>query len=255
MIVRTAMKVMPWGLCGLGILLSLAGVVTLAGKTESEPTPVAIEDLVKDGPPTEEYLRITGGGLYMPELCEEVEYSRADPQKVEKVISRFVPILSAAEATHWTAAIADGAKRSGARRVIFVKFEPDEFAKRFPDAARGALNNLFEDYQPEGTVVPEWQWPGVLKDYVRAELGVALDDVVVIADGEKPLQKSDAAAVLVTGLVFGAAGGWWLRRRSAAVAKRRAVVDPLLAAALSGMREGIREALEPTVQSEPRRES
>lgn len=236
------------GLAAVGVLVALVGVVgVLFVPTEKAPTAVSVGDLGGGGKPPAEWVRVTGGAVFLPEALTHTNTrtGRRSGTETKTEMADYVPLLAAADRAEWLGRLAkDGAgakydyKTCKVMLVVRPGADPSYPKGRFNPAAP---ETIAPDYEPTGVVVPADR----LDSYARGQFADAfpgLDpaQVVFVKVGEEPVSKGAMGVVAVFGLgllaplvaklVFG--------RRAARAAKGRAV-DDLADAAGRGVREGV----------------
>lgn len=115
-----------------------------------------------------------------------------------------------------------------------------ESAKPFPVSFETADARQKYDFGPAGAVVKEM-------------LDLGFQEVIAVVPDSKPMQKSDAAAMTVIGVVTLIAGIFWIRRRRRKAKAPVNFQDELLAAANRGFTSGANDAIHGAVSEGVRR--
>ncbi len=225
---RLVFRLFPYVLTLLGGLLLLTGGVAVLGEAEEEATDATITTVTQDAP-RERWLNLTDGVLFIPGAVEDRSVNKDTGAKKLKRV--YVPYVSSVEATarmvHLTAPQSGGAAADEASEVtavsrelpfvpkmlVMVRFRPDDYLKFYSPSDKVSGKDLFKRVSVSGVRRPTSILPRRLKDFVRAELKLPLEKVVVIDYGSEPLQKGAAAVFAVIGAVLGALGLLWIRSR------------------------------------------
>src|SRR5688500_10988807 len=115
------LRLLPYAMAIGGLLLTLGTLPTLIGGAETSPTPLAVQD-VSVNVPKARWLKVTGGGLYLPDAVVDQEVKKSTGARKTK--AWFVPYVSEAEALERAAAETGAATRPAIRNVVLVRFEP-----------------------------------------------------------------------------------------------------------------------------------
>ncbi len=210
MLIRLAWMLAPYALVSFGALGVISGVSVVFRPHETTPTEVRAETLASVQP-DHEYLRVIDGGLYWPEVARYFRNGGRAGAGSEKILGYCVPIVGSREVDGWRQATASGVKRPGAARLTLLWFEPDDLARAFPDAARGAPSTDFERAEFTGTV--DESPPKELTEYVRNAFACTPDSVTVIRFHGVPPTVGDGFGMVATGILIGLGGFFWVRRR------------------------------------------
>lgn len=207
---RIAFRVLPYGLAALSLVLVIVGLVAVFGKVEAQSTPVGVGS-VTNADPAQRWLKISGGGLFLPEALEDYKQDKDSGNR--KSVGFYVPVVTSEQATQWAAALAENKPMPYPSVVVYVKFSAEEYLKQFPAPDQVKPADYFRPFEPEGLRVDRTMVSGRLKDFLVSENRLTLDRVVVIDQGEHPIQKGEGGGMSVVGLLGAVSGGFWIRRR------------------------------------------
>jgi hypothetical protein len=201
-----AFRLLPYLMVLGGGLLLLGTLPTIMGGAETAPTTVAVTD-VTAAPGGPRWLKLTGGGLYLPDAVVDEQVKKSSGAR--KVKAWYVPLISEAEAVQRARALVDKsttrpAAAAASGHLVLVRFDPDAFLMRYPTPEKLNVDNVYRPSDITGVRSSNVIFPQRLKDYIRAELQMPLDRVVVIKYGDKPMQRDDA---LKMAGFFGAVAG------------------------------------------------
>jgi hypothetical protein len=210
MLLRLVWKFLPYLVVAVASFLLIGGVSGALGEERVAPTSVGAGDLWRSAP-TDDWLKITGGGYFWPEFRRYFEGSEAGKNKT---LGYFVPIASPEDAQRWLEADRRGEKRPDARRIVLRWFGTDEFLKAYPQLAAGDASNasyVVEDI--EASVASPVLWPKALNDFVRTELALTPEQVTVVKCGRRPATKGESATLAAFAAVALFGGVAWVKRR------------------------------------------
>ena len=213
MLTKIALRVLPAGLTVLGSLFVLVGGVTLVGPTETEATNVSILKLEESSTPPAEWLRITDGVLFLPEaLRSYVEDSKGNEHGTK---GYWVPLVSRNTASQWSADLAAQRKPSYRKCRVIVFLPEETMESKFPGVREGQPKNLAPAFVAMGTWSPGNEISQIARDkFAKDTVDFKTDRVILLNEGAEPIQKGDAAGMLVLGTLLALGGGvWWARRR------------------------------------------
>lgn len=178
-----------------GLLLALAMLPVLIGGAETSSTSVALSDVSVDSPKAR-WLMVSGGGLYLPDAIVDQQVKKSSGAR--KVKAWYVPLVSKGEAVERAKAMIGSTTRPSAKKLVLVRFTADEFLRRYPTPENLKPDDVYRPIDVEGTRSSNALFPDRLKDYVRAELQLPLESVVVVKFGARPLQRDAALTMVVT---------------------------------------------------------
>lgn len=212
-------RLVPYLMVLGGLLLLFSTIPVIVGGAETSSTPVAVSDVSVDSP-KQKWLKLTGGGLYLPDAIVDEQVKKSTGARKTK--AWYVPFISESEASDRAKALVNKTAPPAGKKLVLVKFDPDEFLRSYPTPDSLGTNDVFRAVEIEGLRASNVLFPDRLKDYVRAELKLPLEGVVVIKYGDKPLQRDDAItmAIVLAGIVV--IGAVWVVMRF----RRRPVPSP-----------------------------
>ena len=203
-------KLLPYALAGFGMIMVIVTSPIVFGGAETEPTTIGFAD-VKQGGDQPEWLTVSGGGAYLPDVMAYTEVN--EDTNEQRVKAFYVPVMSRQDAQARLATELFGGTPPPPEKAIFVRFDKDAFEQRFPNLEELVESKPFQPYEPTGTINSDMLVPGRVKDYIKTEWKMPLESVIVLKEGDKPLQQGPATVGLVFGLMIMAAGGFWVYRR------------------------------------------
>lgn len=196
-------RLLPYVMVVGGLFLCLATLPTIIGGGETSPTSVAVADVSTDVP-KERWLKLTGGGLYLPDAVVDEQVKKRTGARKTK--AWYVPLISEAEAVERAKSLVDTTTQPAVKKLVLVRFDPDDFLRTYPTPEQLKPDDVFRPVELEGVRSSNTLFPQRLKDYVRAELKLPLEAVVVVKHGDEPLQRGPAitmAAILLGVAVLG----------------------------------------------------
>lgn len=204
------LRLLPYVMVLGGSLLLLGTLPVLVGGAETSPTPVTLADVSADAPKAR-WLKVTGGGLYLPDAIVDEEVKKSTGAR--KVKAWYVPLVSEGVAVERAKSMAGGTTRPSAGRPVLVRFAPDEFLRSYPTPDALKPSDVFRAVEVDGLRASNLLFPQRLKDYVRSELQLPLENVVVVNFGNEPLQRGPALAMagVLTGIIL--LGILWITKR------------------------------------------
>lgn len=203
-------RLLPYVLVPITLILLLATLSVVIGGAESQPTESPIADVTADGPDAR-WLTLTDGGLFLPEALVDEEVNEKTGASKDK--AWYVPYVSLTEAGEYVAAMEEGADPYRPTQIVFVRFPVDEFLRRYPTPDDVDAEDLFRVEDVTGLRKSNSLFPGRLKDYIRSELHVPLDQVVVLEHGKEPMQYGEAVGMTIFSAVILVLSVWWIRSR------------------------------------------
>lgn len=212
--IRLAVKLLPYAMLVLGVILFFTGLSALFGWGETDFTSANVADLARTGSSERRFLKLTDGVLFWPKLAQYYEEKKGSSDDAgRKTLGYFVPLLTPADAERWAEAISRDAKRPDLSHVLFVRFTPEEFQKLFPDEAREDFKKATTAFAAQGKLADSFAWPDKFKNYLQSSLGMSPDAALLLEYGKKPLAAGDAPGMLVASVLLALGGGFWVRRR------------------------------------------
>ncbi|QOV91680.1 hypothetical protein [Humisphaera borealis] len=203
-------RLLPYLMVLGGLILLLGTLPVLIGGAETTPTSVAVADVSVESPKAK-WLKLTGGGLYLPGAIVDEEIKKSTGARKTK--AWYVPLIPESEAVERAKSIVNGTTRPSPGKLVLVRFDPDEFLRSYPTPENLKPGDVFRAVQVEGLRSSNILFPERLKDFVRSELQLPLESVVVVKFGDKPLQRESAMTMtgVLAGLVF--VGVLWIIKR------------------------------------------
>jgi hypothetical protein len=184
-----ARRLLPYLMVLGGLVLALVTLPTIVGGGEPSPTSVALAD-VSTASPKARWLTVTGGGLYLPDAVTDEQVKKSTGTR--KITAWYVPFVAEADAVGRAKALANGTTRPAAKSLVLVRFSPDEFLRADLTADQVMPSEAYRPMVVRGVRASNVLFPQRLKDFVRAELSLPLESVVVIDYGKEPLQRGQA---------------------------------------------------------------
>jgi hypothetical protein len=211
MLIIFPVRWLPYLLALGGVAIGVLSVPTLMTKSEAKPTAVTLQQM-QSKTPDERWLRVTGGGLSMRDTL--VNGTTRTNKKTNAVTTRteayFVPLISRMQAFE------RGQSRSDAfapnTKLVLVRFESNEFLKKFPNSASYTGNRAFQEMPIEGFRTRSGV-PSELHGIINNDFRLPIENVTVIDANNTPPKKSDAALTILCGFAIAASGVGWLKLR------------------------------------------
>lgn len=201
------LRLLPYALL-LGGLFFLAGSLpTAISGGESTYTPASIADVTTTVPP-QRWLKLTGGGLYLPGAFVE-ERTRKSTGKTS-TRAWFVPLITEAEAKQRAAALVAGTPPPPPAKLVVIRFDPRDFQLRYPRPDDPSPEDVFKPAEIIGTRASNLLFPPRMENFIKNELKMPLESVVVIKNGDRPLQRDDAISMATFFGACAAAGLLWI---------------------------------------------
>ena len=122
-------RLLPYLMTLGGLLLTLGTLPTIIGGAETASTSVPIDDVTADGPKAR-WLNVTGGGLYLPDAVVDEQVKKSTGARKTK--AWFVPLISEVEAIERAKSLVGSTTRPAAKKLILVRFDADEFLRKYP---------------------------------------------------------------------------------------------------------------------------
>lgn len=196
----------PFIMVVLGIFLAVNAAWVMFAPRESSPTPVQLAD-VENWPRHVQWLKITGGGLYVPGMMID---KRVNPETKNEVYEAYyVPLVSEEQAAKLDAAgLMANSLREG--KEVWIRFSPGQFHRKFGSYEQLDEGPQFLPLEPDGKRRPSRMMTGRMENFVRQKLGKVPDDIVLFEFENRPMAMSQAALALGAGLAFAAIGGAWI---------------------------------------------
>jgi hypothetical protein len=195
-----------------GIVLAIAGVTSLTGKTEEQPTTVSIDALEKGQKPDAKWLKVTGGELYFAGTAKDVKIDKRGNKKDGE--GYYIPLGSKTQILEWAIA-GVGGKKSLKNCQVLVFLDRDVVKEKWPQLADGNAPSLSAPFEPDGTIVVGTEASSRLRDHYTSNYpDLTLANLNVLSHGDKPLQRSGAAVMLGAGLTMVVVGVliWRIKR-------------------------------------------
>jgi len=209
--IRLAWRLLPYAMVLGGGFLILGTLPAIFGQQEKEPTIVQIDQLA-DNTPTQRWLTIEGGGAFLPDVVIDQKINTETDVTTDKAY--YVPWLSEAGAIErGFEIITPDATRSKHRHLVLVKYRPNDFKAAFPSSEDLSPENLHMIQPITGTKSASVLFSSRLKDYIQSDLGLDIDQVLVLKAGAEPLQRGGAIQVAVFMLAVIAIGIFWIFKR------------------------------------------
>ena len=221
---RLMWMLLPYALVAGCLALLSATCTILAKGAEQTPTAAAIETVSKTTP-KQDWLHVTGGGLYLPDAVADTKAKKTGG--TARKTAYYVPLLTPAEAD--ARAAAGGVTRPAS--AIYVKFSTGEFESRYPDFES---STSIADYVPSdvtGTRSGGFSFSGKFKEYLQSDRGLTPDRVTLIDFENRPMQLGEAIGLTVLAMCVAAASVVWIKNRWTTPTANRAGISTATQAA------------------------
>jgi hypothetical protein len=219
--IRLFVRVLPYALVVFGGLATIGNIVTVLAPGPSEPTPVAVSQVERDGAASHRFIAASDGLLDWDGAISVYE-KRRSPGSIERTTDYFVPLVSPGpDRPHF---------------AVFVRFTPEDFVETFPGGADAHGNSGPTPFDARGVIeTSSVLLPGPFKEYIASDLEMPLDRVIVINHGARPTTRTEAVFGGLASLAVALGGGAWLKSRA------RLRVAVLGVASAADVRDGIRD--------------
>jgi hypothetical protein len=108
-----------------GLALLLSTMPTILGGAETAPTSVAVSD-VSVNTPKAKWLKLTGGGLYLPDAIVDEQVKKSTGAR--KVKAWYVPFIPESEALERAVQMVEKSTTApSAKKLVLVRFDADQF--------------------------------------------------------------------------------------------------------------------------------
>lgn len=241
-ILKLTWRFAPHLLTGLGAIMLIAGISTIAGpKPPAAPMPMTLQQVSTTSPEAlPQWVELKDGHIDWSEAqLLYKENQKSDTRRYEKAIA---PVTG------------PGGLKGHTGTLLLAAIPWDDVVAQFPRIAAvvsgqeepgtlGGGAGLVTPYSVSFT--PEKADIAFSFGRSAEALGsfqqMGFRSIAALRPGSRPMTRGDGAGMMVTGVVFGGLAVWWLRRR------RAARTEQLTAAALSGMRQGVQQATAGTI--------